>query len=207
MLPVDLKRPGNRIHETFVALEDFKRASNAPHSQEGRMDSTKHCIGVRQAFPVGEAPGASDAQGIVGSAADRDGIGSLVFIETQCSGGSGSGRIGALGGMIKASSSHGGKLREAALHLVGDCQGGQEVFAAFSGVFACCKDRAQVVTRMAGLPPGKKAVVVVQVAYQGGIVERRPVGSRLAPADQRNERITSKVLEVGSQLCKRWPFK
>src|SRR5260221_9699327 len=109
--------------------------------------------------------------------------------------------------MMKGSSSHWGSLGEAALHLVGYRQGGQEVFAAFSSVFACCKDCAQVVTRMAGLPPGKKAVVVVQVAHQGGIVEGCPVGSRLAPADQRNERITSKVLEVGSQHCERRSIK
>src|SRR5215472_7506303 len=100
--------------------------------------------------------------------------------------------------MIEASSSHRGYLGEATLHLVSHGQGSQEVFAAFASVFACCQNRAKVITGMASFSPGKKTVVVVQVAHQGGIIEGCQVGSRLGSANQRDERITSKVLEVSA---------
>src|SRR5260370_17562298 len=49
---------------------------------------------------------------------------------------------------------------------------------------------------MAGLYFSKVAVVVVQVANQGGVIERRPVRSSLTSANQSHERVSTKVLEL-----------
>src|SRR5207249_8354415 len=83
-----------------------------------------------------------------------------------------------------------------ALDLVGHCQGGEELLATLAGIFACGQNCPEVVTGVAGFSFSNVAVVVVEVANQGCIVESSPVRSRLASSNQGNKRLAPEVLDL-----------
>ena len=52
-MPIQLEMTRNGIHETLVALEDFRGPGNAAHGKESRVRTAKSRIGIGQPFPVG----------------------------------------------------------------------------------------------------------------------------------------------------------
>src|SRR5205085_11222614 len=115
-------------------------------------------------------------------------------------------RVGSLCRMIEAFGSHGCNVREATLDLVGDCQCGQQIFATAPCILACSKHGPDIVAGMAGLIFGKIAVVEVQVAHQGRIIERGAIGSSLHPTDEGCEWFTPKVLKLSLEPLDWWSF-
>src|SRR6266568_664971 len=206
ILRVNLKRSGNSFLETFVAFENLKRTGNPSHGEEGCVSGTKNRVGIGQALPIGEASSTGDPQGVESGATDSNGIRSSVLVKAQGTGYSSCHCIGTLGRMIKSFSSHGSNIREPALDLVGDRQGSQELLAALLSVLACRQHCSQVVAGVAGLLPGNVAIVVVQVANQGRIVESGPVWCIFISTDQRNERLASKIFELGLEYFDRGSF-
>src|SRR5204862_345146 len=80
---IQLKGSANRIHQPLVALKHLQRTGDAAHSKKCSMGSTKGRVGIRQAFPVGEAPRACDAQGIISSTAYCHRVRHALLIETE----------------------------------------------------------------------------------------------------------------------------
>src|SRR5437763_11288560 len=100
--PVQLKVSGNGIHQALVALEDFQRTRNAAHGKEGGVSSSKSGVRISQPFPVREASGAGDAQGIIGCSTDRDSVRDSVLVKAQCLAHSSCHRVGPLCCVIEA---------------------------------------------------------------------------------------------------------
>src|SRR5579871_129777 len=74
-------------------------------------------------------------------------------------------------------------------------------------VFAGGKHRAEVVAGVAGLLSGNVAIVVVQVAYQRRVKERRAIRRGFSATDQRDQGLTAEILKLGAQHLDWRPFK
>lgn len=79
----------------------------------------------------------------------------------------------------------------------------QQFSSAGAGIFRPRQHGADVVARMAGFAFRQKAVVEIQAAHQGAVVESRPVRRRPPPADQRrppvsNSSIWARIIRTGS---------
>src|SRR5713101_5441370 len=205
--PVQLKAPGDGVHQALVALKDFQGTGNAAHGEEGGVGSPEGCIGISQPFPVGEASSTSDAQGVVGCPAYGDGVRDPALVKAQRFAHSSRHRVGSLRGVIEALRSHRGNVREAALNLVGERQGRQEFPAALMSIFAGGKHRTEVVAGVTGLLWGDVAVVVVQVAYKRRVVESRAVGRAFSAADERGQGVAAEVFDLGAQHLDRRALK
>src|SRR5579883_2089674 len=69
-------------------------------------------------------------------------------------------------------------------------------------VFTGGEYRAKIIARMAGFVFGDVAIIVVQIANQGRIVEGCAVGRGFIPADQRSQGLATKVFDLSAQHFK-----
>src|SRR5215469_7319673 len=81
--PVDFEAPGDAVHESLGAFEDFQGAGNAAHGEQCGMGAAKGGIRESQAFPVRESARARNPQRIIWSAAEGNRVGCSLFIEPQ----------------------------------------------------------------------------------------------------------------------------
>ena len=116
--PIDVKRSGYRFFETFVAFKNLFRTSDPAHGKKAGMAADKPGLGIGKAFPVAEGAGAGHAQGVIAGPRDRDGVRSLLSIETERTGNAGGGGIGALHSVIKAFRSDRSHIAQTPLNLV-----------------------------------------------------------------------------------------
>src|SRR5260370_41664019 len=92
--PVQLKAPGNGVHQAFVALKNFQGTSYPTHSKKGSMSSAESCVRISQPFPVRKASRACDAPAIVGCAAPCNSVRDAMLVKTQCPGHTSRYRVG-----------------------------------------------------------------------------------------------------------------
>src|SRR5699024_3857944 len=111
--PVDGEVPGDRVLEALVALEDLLGAGDAAAREQGGEGALLRDLRIGETLPVGEVPGAGDAQGVVRGARDRDRVGDLLGAQAYALRGRGGRGIGALGGVVEALGAHGGDVAEA----------------------------------------------------------------------------------------------
>ncbi len=100
--PIDLERAGDRVHETFVALEYLERAGDPTGSEKDGPDGAECGEWIGHAFPLRQSAGARYAQGVQRGSRDRDCVRRLRLVQTQGARRPGGGRICALRGVIES---------------------------------------------------------------------------------------------------------
>lgn len=115
-------------------------------------------------------------------------------IETQQAGRAGGHRKGQRRGVVEAGAHGGQLLQQPALHLVGNGQGQQQVFAAAVGVVGHGQQAAEVVGRVAHFALAGVVVHEIEVAHQRRIIQRRPVDGCAAATRQRAVRVAAQLL-------------
>ena len=86
--------------------------------------------------------------------------------------------------MVKTARPNRSLVAQPALHLIGHRKSAQEVLAAGPGIFACRKDRSDIVAGVAGFMPGNIAVVEIEVSDEGRVVKGRAIRGGAPAADQ-----------------------
>ncbi len=128
--PVDLEPAGDRVHEPLVALEDLQGAGDAAHGQERGVGAAKRGVGIGQALPVGEAPVRVTRRALKAVPQMAMALRGPRRVQPERLGDARGDRVGALRGVVETFGPHGRHVAQAALHLVGHGQRGQEIPAA-----------------------------------------------------------------------------
>jgi len=93
-----------------------------------------------------------------------------------------------LRGVVEAALHQRSGLGEAALHLVGQRKGSQEVAACRAGVLRGGQHGPDIAAWVAGLARGQEEVHKIEVAHQSGVVEDGAVERGVSTADERTLR-------------------
>jgi hypothetical protein len=104
--------------------------------------------------------------------------------------------VGALRRVVEALGAHGCLVAQAALHLIGDGEGDEQLTTGGVSIFGCGEHGGKVVARLAGLGSGEVGVVEVEVADERPVVEGGPVRRSLTAPDQRAARVATEVFEL-----------
>src|SRR5262249_39090953 len=149
--PVDFEPAGDRVHETFVALEDFQGPGDPAHREKRRVRGAKGGVRVSQALPVGERSRSRNTQRVKSSSADRNGVSCLIAIEAQALRDTGGNSVGPLCSVIEALVADRSEIAQSALNLIGNGESCQEFLTGAIRVFASREDGAEIVARVASL--------------------------------------------------------
>ncbi len=127
---------------------------------------------------------ASHTQCIERGTADRERVGGSGHIKSQRARHTGGDGIGPLRRVVETGRPNRGFVAQAALHLIGHGERHQQIAPAPVGVLAGGQHGRQVVARVARLPFGQVAVVVIEVPDERAVVERCVVWRGPTAADQ-----------------------
>ena len=163
--------------EALFPLEDRRRPGHPLARQQRREHPVARRIGEGAAFPLRQFPDSRLPQSGARHARDADRVSRPFHVEPHQPRRRQRGRECPVGHMVPSSSPQAGRVAQAALDLVGQCDGDNQVLSArILGLGH--RERGGNVVAGVGRFPGQIGVVEIQVTNQAAVGKSRPIRRR-----------------------------